>query len=87
MSPHSVCLSYVLKIHELRCLAHLLQAKETQAVKEGKKRFFLKKSEKKKQELIQKYQELKSTGRLQKAIEKKRKKNAQKDRRYMPSAL
>ena len=63
----------------------ILQAKEREAVKAGKRPFFLKKSEKKKQELIRKYQELKATGRLEKAIAKRRKKNAQKDRRHMPA--
>ena len=62
-----------------------MQAKEKEAVKAGKKPFFMKKSEKKRQELIQRYQELKATGKLQKTIEKRRKKNAQKDHRYIPS--
>lgn len=55
-------------------------------MKAGKKPFFVKKSERKRQELVQRYQELKASGKLQKAIEKRRKKNAQKDHRYIPSA-
>ena len=62
-----------------------VQAKEKEAVKAGKKPFFLKKSEKKRQELVSRYEELKATGRLQKVLTKKRKKNAAKDHRYIPS--
>lgn len=54
-------------------------------MKEGKKVYFPKRSEKKRQELIRHYEELKATGRLEKAMTKRRKKNALKDHRYMPS--
>ncbi|MCJ1297039.1 hypothetical protein MMC34_008608 [Xylographa carneopallida] len=57
---------------------------EKAAVKEGKKVYFPKRSEKKRQELIRRYEELKATGRLEKAMTKRRKKNALKDHRYMP---
>ena len=66
-------------------MSYLLQAKEKEAVKGGKKPFFLKKSEKKKQELIRKYQELKASGGLEKAMAKRRRKNAAKDHRLVPS--
>lgn len=62
-----------------------VQAKEKEAVKQGKKPFFLKRSEKKRQELILRFQELKASGRLQKVMAKKRKKNAAKDHRYIPA--
>lgn len=55
-------------------------------MKQGKKPFFLKRSEKKRQELVRRYEDLKATGRLQKVMAKKRKKNAAKDHRYLPSA-
>ena len=54
-------------------------------MKAGKKPFFLKKSEQKKQELIRKYQELKASGGLEKAMAKRRRKNAAKDHRLVPS--
>lgn len=62
------------------------KAKEKEAVRAGKKPFFLKKSEKKRQELVQRYEDLKASGGLEKAMAKKRKKNASKDHRYVPSA-
>jgi ribosomal RNA-processing protein 36 len=64
----------------------LLQAQEKAAVAAGKKPFFLSKSEKRKRELVAKYEELKSSGRLDKYMAKRRKKNAAKDHRYLPSA-
>lgn len=63
----------------------MLQSKEKTAVAAGKKPFFLSKSEKRKRELVAKYEELKSSGRLEKYMEKRRKKNAAKDHRYLPS--
>lgn len=47
-------------------------------------KYHLKKSEIKKQELVLKYQELQDSGRLDKYMEKRRKKNAAKDHRYLP---
>ena len=61
------------------------KSKERAAVAEGKKPFYLKKSEKKRQELVSKYEELKSTGQLEKYMEKRRKRNAAKDHRYLPA--
>ncbi len=63
----------------------LAQKKEREAVKSGKGVYFQKRSEKKRQELIMRYQELKATGRLEKVMAKRQKKNAAKDHRYLPS--
>ena len=62
-----------------------VQSKEKEAVKAGKGLFFPKRSEKKRQALIARYQELKATGRLEKVMAKRRKKNASKDHRYVPA--
>jgi ribosomal RNA-processing protein 36 len=61
------------------------QATEKQAVAAGKAPFYLKKSEVKKRELLAKYEELKDSGGLEKFMAKRRKKNAAKDHRYVPS--
>ncbi|CAN8293953.1 unnamed protein product [Cochlearia groenlandica] len=58
--------------------------KEREAAKEGKKPYYLKKSEIRKQELIEKYNTLKESGKLSSFLDKRRKKNATKDHRYMP---
>lgn len=58
--------------------------KEREAARLGKRPFYLKKSEIRKQRLIEKYNDLKSSGKLQAFIEKRRKRNAAKDHRYMP---
>ncbi|KAL0304620.1 UNVERIFIED_CONTAM: Ribosomal RNA processing protein 36 [Sesamum angustifolium] len=58
--------------------------KEREAAKKGKQPYYLKKSELRKQKLIEKYKELKDSGKLEAFIEKKRRKNAAKDHRYMP---
>ncbi|WCJ26175.1 rRNA biogenesis protein rrp36 [Euphorbia peplus] len=58
--------------------------KEREAAKQGKEPFYLKKSEIRKQRLIKEYNKLKRSGKLESFIEKKRRKNASKDRRYMP---
>jgi ribosomal RNA-processing protein 36 len=54
-------------------------------VASGKKPYYLKKSEQRKMELLAKYQELKSGGGLERFMEKRRKRNAAKDHRYIPS--
>ncbi|KAG0566455.1 hypothetical protein KC19_7G065200 [Ceratodon purpureus] len=59
-------------------------SKEREAVKQGKKPFYPKKSEQKKEELVEKYQELKASGKLDKFMEKRRKKNSAKDHRFIP---
>jgi ribosomal RNA-processing protein 36 len=69
----------------LSCLFCRPQSKEKAAVAGGKVPFFLSKAEKKKRELLAKYEELKSGGGLDKFMEKRRKKNAAKDHRYLPS--
>ncbi|XP_061582448.1 ribosomal RNA processing protein 36 homolog [Cololabis saira] len=51
---------------------------------QGTQPFFLKKSEKKKLQLAEKYQELKKSGKLENFLSKKRKRNATKDRRKLP---
>ena len=61
------------------------QGTEKQAVASGKKPYYLKKSEQRRLELVAKYEELKKAGRLDKFMEKRRKKNAAKDHRYVPS--
>lgn len=61
------------------------KSEEKAAVAAGKKPFFLKKSEKRKRELLAKYEDLKSAGQLDKYMAKRRKKNAAKDHRYVPS--
>ncbi|XP_040891378.1 ribosomal RNA processing protein 36 homolog [Toxotes jaculatrix] len=54
---------------------------------QGTRPFFLKKSEKKKLQLAEKYQELKKSGKLENFLSKKRKRNAVKDRRKLPRQL
>ncbi|CAK9175400.1 unnamed protein product [Ilex paraguariensis] len=58
--------------------------KEREAAKQGKKPFYLKKSEIRKQKLTEKYTELQTSGKIESFIEKKRRKNAAKDHRFMP---
>ncbi|KAJ4783877.1 hypothetical protein LUZ62_035123 [Rhynchospora pubera] len=58
--------------------------KEKEAAKIGKKPYYLKKSEIRNRKLVQKYNELKDAGKLDAFIEKRRRKNASKDHRYMP---
>lgn len=50
---------------------------------EGKMPYYAKKSEKRADELVKKYEELKESGRLQKHIQKHRKKNASKQRKKL----
>ncbi|GIL84183.1 hypothetical protein Vretimale_15828 [Volvox reticuliferus] len=61
------------------------KSKERGAVAAGKTPYFLKASDKKRLALLAKYQELKERGKLDKFMEKRRKKNAAKDHRYLPS--
>lgn len=61
------------------------KAKERAAVAAGKKPYFLKDSERKRLALLAKYQALQERGKLDKFMEKRRKKNAAKDHRYLPS--
>lgn len=56
-----------------------------EATKGQANKFHLKKSDVKKQELVMKYQELQESGGLERYMEKRRKRNAAKDHRYMPT--
>lgn len=58
--------------------------KEREAAKQGKQPYYLKNSEIQKRKLIEKYKELKASGKLEAYIEKKRRKNAAKDHRFLP---
>lgn len=57
-----------------------------EATKGQANKFHLKKSDMKKQELMLKYQELQDSGGLERYMEKRRKRNAAKDHRYMPAS-
>ncbi|KAL8791402.1 MAG: hypothetical protein Q9213_000018 [Squamulea squamosa] len=59
------------------------RAKEKELVKQGKKPFYLKKGDQKKLALVKRFEGIKGK-RLDKVIERRRKKNAQKERRDMP---
>ncbi|XP_010145581.1 PREDICTED: ribosomal RNA processing protein 36 homolog [Eurypyga helias] len=62
-----------------------LKRQQRELAKQGKKPFFLKKSEQRKLELAEKYAELKRSGKLESFLNKKRKRNAIKDKRRLPS--
>jgi ribosomal RNA-processing protein 36 len=68
------------------CGLDVAQSKERELVKAGKKPFFQKRSDKRKAELVAKYQQLKESGQLDKFMAKKRRHNAAKDHRLIPSA-
>ena len=57
---------------------------EKTLIEQGKKPFYLKKSDRKKQELVERYKELKSGGKLDKYLSKKRKRNAMKEKKKLP---
>ncbi|XP_031459231.1 ribosomal RNA processing protein 36 homolog [Phasianus colchicus] len=61
-----------------------LKRQQRELAKQGKKPFFLKRSEKRKLELAEKYAELKRSGKLESFLNKKRKRNAVKDKRRLP---
>ncbi|KFQ20576.1 Ribosomal RNA processing protein 36, partial [Mesitornis unicolor] len=73
------------KKQKLRERELALKRKQRELAKQGKKPFFLKKSEKRKLELAEKYAELKRSGKLESFLNKKRKRNAIKDKRHLPS--
>jgi ribosomal RNA-processing protein 36 len=56
-----------------------------QRMKEGKKPYYMKKSTKKFVELTEKYEELKSSGKLDSYLKKKRRKNALRDKKALPT--
>ncbi|KAL3154932.1 hypothetical protein ABBQ38_011464 [Trebouxia sp. C0009 RCD-2024] len=62
------------------------KAEELAAVKQGKQPYFMKRSETKRQQLIARYKHLKATGGLEKVVQKRRRKNAMKDHRYVPAS-
>eukprot|EP00045_Choanoeca_perplexa_P007288 m.64815 g.64815 ORF g.64815 m.64815 type:complete len:316 (+) comp14010_c0_seq16:135-1082(+) len=53
--------------------------------KDGKRKFHLKRSDERRLELLDKYDKLKSKGRLKKAVKQRRQHNMQKDRKDMPA--
>ncbi len=61
------------------------RAKEKELIKQGKRPFYLKKTEQKKLALIDKYSSMKGK-QLDSAMERRKKKKAQQDRRHMPEA-
>ncbi|KAG7485945.1 hypothetical protein JOB18_021473 [Solea senegalensis] len=61
-----------------------LKKQQRERANHGARPFFLKKSDKKKLELAEKYQDLKKSGKLETFLSKKRKRNAGKDRRKLP---
>uniref|UniRef100_A0A673NGA4 rRNA biogenesis protein RRP36 n=1 Tax=Sinocyclocheilus rhinocerous TaxID=307959 RepID=A0A673NGA4_9TELE len=70
--------------HEREKELHFKQ-KQRELVGQGHKPFYLKKSDKKKLELAEKYSELKKSGKLENFLSKKRKRNATKDRKKLPN--
>lgn len=58
--------------------------KEQTRVKEGKNPFYLKKAERRKLELAEKYKELQKSGKVDAYLGKKRKKTAQKEKKKLP---
>ncbi|KAJ0407967.1 hypothetical protein ATCC90586_001995 [Pythium insidiosum] len=58
---------------------------EREAVAQGKNPFYLKRNDKKKIELHAKFKDLQESGKLSKFMAKKRKKNASKDHRWLPT--
>ncbi|GFH11098.1 uncharacterized protein HaLaN_06537, partial [Haematococcus lacustris] len=65
-------------------LDHTVKAKQKEAAAAGKAPFFLKKSDKRKLELVAKFEALQSSGKLDRFMEKRRKHNASKDHRHLP---
>ncbi|AQK89034.1 Putative DUF947 domain containing family protein [Zea mays] len=58
--------------------------KERETAKAGKRPYYLKKPELRERKLMNKYNELKEAGKLDAFMEKRRRKNASKDHRFMP---
>lgn len=63
-------------------LEHKWRSEEKGMIQQGKKPYFLKKSDKKLLEIVEKYQELKGKGKVQSYLKKKRKKIQNKQKRY-----
>ena len=64
-----------------------MRREEVAAVKEGKKPFFAKKSVIRERELLAQYDELRKAGKLEKFLEKRRRKNSSAQKRRLPRAL
>ncbi|KAM4043341.1 ribosomal RNA processing protein 36 homolog [Anomaloglossus baeobatrachus] len=58
---------------------------QRERAQQGKKPLYLKRSDIRKMELVDKYQELKKKGRVENFLSKKRKRNSIKDRKRLPS--
>ncbi|OQR89354.1 hypothetical protein THRCLA_22709 [Thraustotheca clavata] len=69
----------------IREATHKRKREEREAVAQGKNAFYLKRKDKKQVELKAKYEELQESGRLSKFMAKRRKKNANKDHRWLPT--
>eukprot|EP00271_Cylindrocystis_brebissonii_P017525 TRINITY_DN4594_c0_g1_i1.p1 TRINITY_DN4594_c0_g1~~TRINITY_DN4594_c0_g1_i1.p1 ORF type:complete len:305 (-),score=111.28 TRINITY_DN4594_c0_g1_i1:740-1654(-) len=61
-----------------------MKKQQREAIKAGKRPFFLKKSEQRRQALIEKYQELKASGKLEAFLAKRRRKNASREHKKVP---
>ncbi|KAL5009080.1 hypothetical protein ScPMuIL_014661 [Solemya velum] len=66
-------------------LEKTLKKKEKELVSEGKTPYFLKKTERKKLELAERFKELKKSGKVDSYLKKKRKKTAQKAKKHLPN--
>ncbi|XP_041352351.1 ribosomal RNA processing protein 36 homolog [Gigantopelta aegis] len=73
------------KKKERRSLEKQWKKKEMTMVHDGKTPFFLKKGDLKKMELAEKYKELQKSGKLDNYLSKKRKKNASKEKKKLPT--
>ncbi|KAI9324316.1 hypothetical protein DFJ73DRAFT_634158 [Zopfochytrium polystomum] len=71
------------KREQLKTIEREWKKKEAEAVEKGKKPFFLKKADVKKLALVEQYKSL-GAGRVNKMMEKRRKKNSATEKRYMP---
>uniref|UniRef100_A0A8B9HGD2 rRNA biogenesis protein RRP36 n=1 Tax=Astyanax mexicanus TaxID=7994 RepID=A0A8B9HGD2_ASTMX len=72
------------RLEQQREKALQFKRQQRELVGQGHRPFYLKKSDKKKLELANKYTELKKSGKLENFLSKKRKRNANKDRRKLP---
>lgn len=61
-----------------------LKQKEKELIKEGKTPYFLKKTERRQLELAEKYKQLQKSGKVEQYLGRKRRKNAQKEKKKLP---
>ena len=73
------------KVEEERVVVREHRKKEAEAVKKGKKPFYLKRADIKKQVLVKKFEDL-GEKKAEKIMERKRKKKASRQRKAMPSS-